>query len=61
MNRQEFLTIERKKIIEMLNSDKRNRAKWVAALIDIDDEIEQISKELKSLSFRGIKPITRLS
>lgn len=42
MKRTEILLLQREKVLMNLSEDKDNRAKWLAALIDIDDEMEEI-------------------
>lgn len=40
MKRTEILLLQREKVLMNLSEDKDNRAKWLAALIDIDEETE---------------------
>ena len=48
MSRFEILRLEREKIMAQLARDSQNRAKLLAALMDIDDEIEEISQKGKN-------------
>ncbi|MFZ3101853.1 MAG: hypothetical protein WA131_00235 [Desulfitobacteriaceae bacterium] len=43
MSRSEILLKERDKVMTNLTSDINNRSKWLVALMDIDDEIEELS------------------
>ncbi|WP_199241693.1 hypothetical protein [Desulfosporosinus sp. Sb-LF] len=45
MNRTEILRLQREKVLTYLAEDKDNRAKWLTALMDIDDEIEEIEEK----------------
>lgn len=42
MSRSEILIKERDKVITNIASDTNNRTKWLVALMDIDDEIEEL-------------------
>lgn len=42
MRRTEILLLQREKIMTNLIENKENRAKWLAALIDIDEEMEEM-------------------
>ncbi len=42
MSRAEILRQEREKIMTKIANDEQNRAKLLAALIDIDDEMEEL-------------------
>ncbi|MHB8073634.1 hypothetical protein [Desulfosporosinus fructosivorans] len=44
MNRIEVLQKEREKVLVNLAENKGNRAKWLTALMDIDDEMEEMSE-----------------
>ncbi|MDP4126972.1 MAG: hypothetical protein Q8912_08525 [Bacillota bacterium] len=44
MNRTEVLRQQREKVLIYLAENKENRAKWLTALMDIDDEMEEIEK-----------------
>jgi len=44
MNRIEVLQKEREKVLVNLAENKGNRAKWLTALMDIDDEMEQMTE-----------------
>lgn len=44
MNRVEILKIERDKIFTQLQKDNDNRVKWLTALMDIDDEMEELER-----------------
>ncbi len=46
MSRVEVLRIEREKVFVRLAEDKDNRAKWLTALMDIDDEMEEIEENM---------------
>lgn len=49
MNRTEILLKERDKVIISLSENEGNRVKWLTALMDIDDEIEEMEeKKLKT-------------
>ena len=44
MNRIEVLRKEREKVLTNLAENKGNRAKWLTALMDIDDEMEEMEE-----------------
>ncbi len=44
MNRAEVLRKEREKVLTSLAEKQGNRAKWLTALMDIDDEMEEMAK-----------------
>ena len=44
MKRTEILRKEREKVLSHLAENKDNRAKWLTALMDIDDEMEEMSE-----------------
>jgi len=44
MNRTEVLRKEREKVLTNLAESKDNRAKWLTALMDIDDEMEEMAE-----------------
>lgn len=44
MSRFEILRIEREKVFMRLAEDKGNRAKLLTALMDIDDEMEELEE-----------------
>jgi len=45
MNRIEILQKEREKVLVNLAENKGNRAKWLTALMDIDDEMEEMTED----------------
>lgn len=45
MNRTEILRKERDKVLTNLAEKSGNRAKWLTALMDIDDEMEEMAKD----------------
>ena len=47
MSRTDILRREREKIMAQLSTDRANRAKLLAALMDIDDEIEELARAQK--------------
>lgn len=49
MSRSEILREGREKILKQLASEHENKAKLLAALMDIDDEIDQIRRKEKSM------------
>ena len=49
MNRTEILRKEREKVLTNISENQDNRVKWLTALMDIDDEIEEMEeKKLKT-------------
>lgn len=48
MSRREILREGREKIIEQLSGEHVNKAKLLTALMDIDDEMEQLSRNEES-------------
>ncbi|GAB6173373.1 hypothetical protein JCM15765_28510 [Paradesulfitobacterium aromaticivorans] len=42
MSRTEMLRRERERVLANLASDYENRTKWLIALMDIDDEMEEL-------------------
>jgi len=44
MNRTEILQKEREKVLINLAENKGSRAKWLTALMDIDDEMEEMAE-----------------
>ena len=44
MNRSEILRKEREKVLKNLAENIGNRAKWLTALMDIDDELEEMAE-----------------
>ena len=50
INRAEILRKEREKVLTNLAESKDNRAKWLTALMDIDDEMEEISEKNHQVS-----------
>ena len=44
MNRTEILTKERDRVLTNLAENPLNRAKWLTALMDIDDEMEEMAE-----------------
>ena len=48
MNRAEILRMEREKVLTNYKEDSGNRAKWLTALMDIDDEMEEMEKNQNS-------------
>lgn len=47
MSRTEILRLQREKVLANILADNDNRAKWLAELMDIDDEIEEMEKKHK--------------
>lgn len=47
MDRLVLLRQERDKIMTLISADTGNRAKWLTALMDIDDEIEELTSGTK--------------
>ena len=45
MKRTEILQRQRERVLINLLESKGNRAKWLTALMDIDDEIEEMEKK----------------
>ena len=45
MNRVEILRKEREKVLTNLAEKNGSRAKWLTALMDIDDEMEEMAKK----------------
>lgn len=43
-NRTEILRLEREKVLANIVQDNANRAKWLTMLMDIDDEMEELSE-----------------
>lgn len=50
MSRTEILRREREKIMTNISLNQGNRAKWLTALMDIDDELEERSKRETKIS-----------
>ena len=50
LNRSEILQKEREKVLTNLAESKENRAKWLTALMDIDDEMEELAENKPKLS-----------
>jgi hypothetical protein len=48
MNRAEILRMEREKVLTNFKEDDGNKAKWLTALMDIDDEMEEMAKNQNS-------------
>lgn len=48
MSRNEILREGREKILKQLSGEHENKAKLLAALIDIDDEMDQIRRKEQS-------------
>ncbi|WP_158291406.1 hypothetical protein [Desulfosporosinus sp. Sb-LF] len=49
ISRTETLRIEREKVLTNLAENNGSRVKWLTALMDIDDEMEQMAeKEIKA-------------
>lgn len=44
LNRTELLQKERDKVLTHISENKDNRAKWLTALMDIDDEMEELQE-----------------
>lgn len=44
MNRREILRKERETVLSYYAENKGDRAKWLTALMDIDDEIEELTE-----------------
>lgn len=47
MKRTEVLRLEREKVLANIVEDNKNRVKWLTALMDIDDEIEEMAQKRK--------------
>ena len=45
MSQSEILIKERAKVMVNIASDTKNRTKWLVTLMDIDDEIEELSSQ----------------
>ena len=45
MNRTEILRMEREKVLTNIAEDNGNRVKWLTALMDIDDEMEEMAEK----------------
>ena len=45
MNRTEILRLEREKVLTNIAEDNGNRVKWLTALMDIDDEMEEMAEK----------------
>ncbi|OLN33540.1 hypothetical protein [Desulfosporosinus metallidurans] len=45
MNRTEILRLEREKVLTNIVEDNGNRVKWLTALMDIDDEMEEMAEK----------------
>jgi len=50
INRSEVLRKERDKVLTNLAESKDNRAKWLTALMDIDDEMEEMKESKLKIS-----------
>ena len=50
INRSEVLRKEREKVLTNLAASKDNRAKWLTALMDIDDEMEEMAENKHKIS-----------
>jgi len=48
MNRTEILSKERERVLTNLSENPSNRAKWLTALMDIDDEMEEMAETAES-------------
>ena len=44
MSRAEILRRERERVLANLASDNENRSKWLVALMDIDEELEELQE-----------------
>ena len=45
MNRTEILRMERERVLTNIAEDNGNRVKWLTALMDIDDEMEEMAEK----------------
>jgi len=45
MSRTELLRLQREKVLANFLEDNANRAKWLTELMDIDDEMEEITEQ----------------
>lgn len=61
MKRFEFLKAERERVIAQIFKDKKNRAHWLAVLIDLDEEIEERSRNLEYEPLQGECGISKIS
>lgn len=44
MNRTEILRVQREKVLINMAEDSANRTKWLVELMDIDDEMEEMTE-----------------
>lgn len=54
MKRTEILQRQRERVLTNLLESKENRAKWLTALMDIDDEIEEMEKKRRRAERRCV-------
>lgn len=54
MKRTEILQRQRERVLTNLLESKENRAKWLTALMDIDDEIEEMEKQRRKAERRCV-------
>ena len=52
INRSDILRKEREKVLTNLAESKDNRAKWLTALMDIDDEMEEMAENKLKVSLK---------
>ncbi|WP_206810907.1 hypothetical protein [Paradesulfitobacterium ferrireducens] len=50
MSRKELLRRERERVLAKLATDYENRTKWLIALMDIDDEMEELTDRADNTS-----------
>ncbi|HZK55886.1 MAG TPA: hypothetical protein VFC84_17105 [Desulfosporosinus sp.] len=55
LNRSEILQKEREKVLTNLAESKENRAKWLTALMDIDDEMEEMAQSKPKLRAEPVR------
>lgn len=50
MNRTEVLRLQREKVLVNISEDNTNRTKWLIELMDIDDEIEEMTEKKSTVN-----------
>lgn len=50
MNRTEVLRLQREKVLINISEDNTNRTKWLIELMDIDDEIEEMTEKKSTVN-----------
>ncbi|KJR45122.1 hypothetical protein UF75_4504 [Desulfosporosinus sp. I2] len=50
MNRTEILRLQREKVLINISEDNTNRTKWLIELMDIDDEIEEMTEKKSTVN-----------